>query len=32
MLSAEEFMLSNCAAGENSWESFGLQGDQTKQS
>ena len=25
-------MLSNCGAGEDSWESFGLQGDQTKES
>ena len=30
-LSAEELMLSNCA-GEDSWESLGLQGDQTSQS
>ena len=29
-LSTEEFMLSNCGAGEDSWESVGLQGDQTK--
>ena len=28
-LSTEELMLSNYAAGENSWESLGLQGDQT---
>ena len=27
-LSAEELMLSNCGAGEDSWESLGLQGDQ----
>ena len=25
----EELMLSNCSAGEDSWESLGLQGDQT---
>ena len=31
-LSAEESMLSNCGAGEDSWESLGLQGDQTSQS
>ena len=31
-LSAEEFMLSNCGAGEVSWESLGLQGDKTSQS
>ena len=24
-------MLSNCLAGEDSWESLGLQGDQTKE-
>ena len=30
-LSAKELMLSNCA-GEDSWESLGLQGDQTSQS
>jgi len=29
---AEEFMLSNSGAGEDSWESLGLQGDQTSQS
>ena len=29
MLSAEELMLSNCGAGEDSWESLGPQGDQT---
>ena len=28
-LSAEELMLSNCGAGEDSWESLGLQGDPT---
>ena len=27
-LSAEELMLLNCGVGEDSWESFGLQGDQ----
>ena len=31
-LSTEELMLSNCGAGENSWESLGQQGDQTSQS
>ena len=31
-LSAEELMLSNCDVGEDSWESFGLQGNQTSQS
>ena len=31
-LSAEELMLLNCGAGEDSWESLGLQGDQTSQS
>ena len=31
-LSAEEFMLSNCGAGEDSWESLAQQGDQTSQS
>ena len=30
-LSAEEFMLLNCGAGEDSEESLGLQGDQTSQ-
>ena len=30
-LSAEELMLLNCGAGEDSWESLGLQGDQTRQ-
>ena len=28
-LSSEELMLSNCGAGEDSWESIGLQGDPT---
>ena len=28
-LSAEELMLLNCGVGEDSQESFGLQGDQT---
>ena len=28
-LSAEELMLLNCGVGEDSWESFGLQGDQS---
>ena len=28
-LSAEELMLLNCGAGEDSWDSLGLQGDQT---
>ena len=28
-LSAEELMLLNCGGGEDSWESLGLQGDQT---
>ena len=28
-MSAEELMLLNCGAGEDSWESLGLQGDQT---
>ena len=31
-LSAKELMLSNGGAGEDSWESLGLQGDQTSQS
>ena len=31
-LSAKELMLSNCGAGEDSWESLGQQGDQTSQS
>ena len=26
-LSAKELMLSNCSAGEDSWESLGLQGN-----
>ena len=30
-LSAEELMLLNCSAGEDSWESLGQQGDQTSQ-
>ena len=30
--SAEELMLLNCGAGEDSWESLGLQGDQASQS
>ena len=29
---AKELMLSNCGAGEDPWESLGLQGDQTSQS
>ena len=29
-LSAKELMLLNCGVGENSWESLGLQGDQTQ--
>ena len=29
--SAEELMFLNCGVGENSWESFGLQEDQTSQ-
>ena len=32
MLSAEELMLLNCGVGEDSWESFGLQGDPTSHS
>ena len=32
MLNAEELMLSYYDAGEDSWESFGQQGDQTSQS
>ena len=28
----EELMFLNCGAGEDSWESLGLQGDQTSQS
>ena len=31
-LSTKELMLSNCGAGEDAWESLGLQGDQTSQS
>ena len=31
-LSANELMLLNCGAGEDSWESLGQQGDQTSQS
>ena len=31
-MSPEELMLSNCDAREDSWESLGLQGDQTSQS
>ena len=31
-LRAEELMLSNCGAGEDSWEFPGQQGDQTSQS
>ena len=31
-LSVEELMLSNCGAGEDSWESLGQQGDQINQS
>ena len=31
-LSAKELMLSNCGAGEDSWESLALQEDQTSQS
>ena len=31
-LSTEELMLSDCGAGEDSWESLGQQGDQTSQS
>ena len=31
-LSAEELMFLNCGVGEDSWESLGLQGDQTSQS
>ena len=29
---AKELMLSNCGAGEDSWESLGQQGDETSQS
>ena len=32
ILSTKEFILSICGAGEDFWESFGLQGDQTSQS
>ena len=31
-LRTEELMVLNCGAGENFWESLGLQGDQTSQS
>ena len=31
MLSAEEMMLLNCGAGEDSWKPLGLQGDKTSQ-
>ena len=31
-LSAEELMFLNCGAGEDAWESLGLQGDQTNES
>ena len=31
-LSTEEWMLSNCDTGEDSWEFLGQQGDQTSQS
>ena len=31
-LSAEELMLLHCGVGEDSWESLGMQGDQTIQS
>ena len=31
-LSADELILLNCGAGEDSWESFGLQEDQASQS
>ena len=31
-LSSEELMPSNCGAGEDSWDSLGLQGDQTSHS
>ena len=31
MLSTEELMLSSCGAGEDSWKSLGLQGDQNSQ-
>ena len=29
---SEELKISNCGVGEDSWESLGLQGDQTSQS
>ena len=32
MLGAEELIFSNCGAGEDTWESLGLQGDQAIQS
>ena len=32
MLTAEELMLLNCDAGEDSWEYLGQKGDQTSQS
>ena len=32
MLSTKELMPPNCGAGEDTWESFGLQGNQTSQS
>ena len=32
IIAAEELLLSNCDAREDSWESLGLQGDQTRQS
>ena len=31
-VTAEQLMLSNCGAGEDSWEPLGWQGDQTSQS
>ena len=31
MLSTKELLLSNCGAGEESWEPLGQQGDQTSQ-
>ena len=31
-LSTEKLMLSNCGAGEDTWESFGQKGDQISQS
>ena len=31
-MNTEELMLLNCGAGEDSWESLGLQGDPTSQS